>query len=251
MISAVILTHNNEESLSRTLASLRWCNELVVIDDYSCDKTVEIGKRFSAKVFQRHLNGDFAGQRNFGLAKARGEWVLFVDSDEVITKELAQEIKKAISSKPEVINGYYFRRKDYFLGRWLNYGETRRVRLLRLAKKKAGAWQRPVHEVWQVKGKVGQFNYPLLHYPHPNVAQFIEETNYYSTINAQHLYAQGIWVSWWQLPAYPAAKLWLNYFWRLGFLDGAAGAITALIMSFHSFLTRAKLFLLWQGQNRT
>ncbi len=249
MITVVVLTHNDEKILARCLESLRWCDEMIAIDDESMDGTVGVAKRFGAKVFTRKLNGDFAAQRNFGLGKAKGEWVLFVDSDEVVSKELANDIKRVISEKRQVISGYFIKRKDYFLGKWLTHGETVNVKLLRLAKKDAGKWNRPVHEVWDVQGPIGELTYPLLHYPHPNVAQFLDEMNRYSTLNASYLYKQGIRAFWWDIIAYPAAKFFVNYIWRLGFLDGTAGAIMALMMSFHSFLTRAKLWKLSHNAN--
>ncbi len=246
MISAVILTHNDEKILAKCLESLTWCDEIIVIDDESTDEMVEFAKKHGAKVFTRKLDGDFAAQRNFGLSKAKGKWVLFVDSDEVVTKELAEEIKTVISDKRQVISGYLMKRKDYFLGKWLEHGETANVKLLRLAKKNAGKWMRPVHEVWDVPGPIGELVHPLLHSPHPSVAQFLGEMNRYSTMNAEYLKHQGVKASWIDSIVYPAAKFFINYFRRLGFLDGTAGAIMALMMSFHSFLVRTKLWKLQQ-----
>lgn len=241
MITAVILTHNDEDIIEQCLRALTWCDEVVVVDDESVDGTVEVAKKLGAKVFTRKLDGDFAEQRNFGLSKAGGEWVMFVDSDEVVTNELAAEIRQKIHDENV---GYCVKRKDFFLGRWLLHGETMNVKLLRLAKKGAGKWKRPVHEVLDIKGKMGELEHPLLHSPHPNVAQFLEEINRYSTLNAKYLYSQGIRISWWQIIVYPKAKFFVNYFWRLGFLDGVAGLVVAMMMSFHSFLTRAKLYKL-------
>ena len=130
-------------------------------------------------------------------------------------------------------------------GRELKHGETANVKLLRLAKKDAGSWTRPVHEVWMVEGEIGQLTSPLLHYPHPNVAQFLEEINTYSSLNAQYLYSQKVRANWLDILAYPAAKFFRNYFYHMGFLDGTAGVIAAIMMSFHSFLTRAKLYQAW------
>lgn len=242
MISAVILSHDDEKTLARTLESTAWCDQTVVIDDNSSDNSVAVAKRFTPLVYQRALAGDFAGQRNFGLSKAKGDWILFVDSDEVVSKNLQKEIEKA--TETQECSGYYLRRSDVLFGRQLKHGETSRVRLLRLAKKGTGMWIRPVHEVWQVEGLVGELKNPLHHFPHPNVAQFVDEINNYSTINANYLHNQKVKVQWWHIPAYPVAKFLLNYFWRLGFLDGTAGAVVAIMMSLHSFLTRAKLYLL-------
>ena len=245
MISAVVLSHNDQSSIERTLASLSWAHELIVVDDTSTDETVAQAKKLGATVYSHALGGDFASQRNFGLSKATGEWVLFVDSDEVVSSELAQEIQLRV--KDSDVQGYFAPRIDILWGRKLTHGEVGGKKLLRLAKKDAGRWMRPVHEVWDVQGKTGELTFPLLHYPHPDVAQFLFQIDHYSTINAKYLYAQKKHTAAWQIVGYPVAKFFVNYFWRLGFLDGMPGAIVAIMMSFHSFLTRAKLYQLRQA----
>lgn len=253
MISAVILAHNDEERLPKTLNSLSWCDERLIIDGKSTDKTREIAKKNGAIVYEHALNDDFAAQRNFGLSKAKGEWVFFVDSDEIVSEELKEEIIRVMDSRlvypdeggnDNQVVGFYLKRKDYMWERWLTHGETSKVKLLRIAKKDAGKWVRPVHEIWEIKGAVGYLNNLLLHYPHENVAQFIDEINHYSTLNAKYLHERGIKSSVWQIVIYPSAKFFLDYFVYLGFLDGTAGAVMAILMGFHSFLTRAKLYLL-------
>lgn len=243
MISAVVLTHNSALTLRNTLLSLGFCDETVVIDDNSTDDTVNLAQNLGAKVFRRALSGDFAAQRNFALTRARGEWVLFVDADEVVSPDLAEEIL-GVTQNTGVL-GWYVKRQDHLWGRVLRHGETSSVRLLRLGQKSAGAWQGTVHEVWNIEGVVGTLDHPLDHFPHPNVAQFLQEINTYSTLRARELFAKHIREPIWYIPVYPAAKFFVNYFWRKGFLDGTAGAVVALIMSFHSFLVRAKLWQLW------
>ncbi|MCX6794214.1 MAG: glycosyltransferase family 2 protein [Candidatus Gottesmanbacteria bacterium] len=242
MISAIVLSHNDEDSIARTLVSLTWCDEIIVIDDFSTDATLHVAKKYTTNIYQHHLNDDFASQRNFALTKASGDWVLFIDSDEVVPTDLANEIQNSLEID---CAGFYIKRTDWLFGKPLRYGETGRVRLLRLAKKDAGTWKRTVHEVWNVDGMVAELSHPLDHFPHPDVAQFIEEINRYSTINAQYLYSKKVRVQWWHIIAYPKVKFFIDYFWYLGFLDGTAGAVVAIMMSFHSFLTRAKLYLLW------
>jgi glycosyltransferase involved in cell wall biosynthesis len=249
MISAVILSHDSASSIQKTLESVSWCDEIICIDDFSTDGTVKIAEKHKARIFQRHLSKDFAGQRNFGLEKAHGDWILFVDSDEIVPQKLKEEILLKISNikvkdQKDEINGYYIRRTDRFFGRELKYGETAHIKLLRLAKKDKGIWVRPVHEYWDVKGPVQALINPLLHYPHPNVAQFISEINTYTTINAEYLSKRGVRSNLFEIIAYPKGKFFLNYLLRLGFLDGPCGFIMAVLMSFHSFLTRAKLYIL-------
>jgi glycosyltransferase involved in cell wall biosynthesis len=244
MISAVVLAKNEEKNIKACLKSLDWCEEAVVIDDFSQDKTAQIAQKMGAKVFKRHLNKDFASQRNFGLEKAKGNWVLFVDADERVTDKLAKEINRAI--KDSQISGFYLKRSDFFGGRKLRYGETAQVRLLRLGRRGAGKWQRCVHETWEIKGTKGQLKETLLHYPHQTISQFLKEINFYSTLNAQAFLKQGKRAGLIQILAYPLAKFIQNYFIRFGFLDKTPGMVVALMMSFHSFLTRAKLYLLWK-----
>lgn len=249
MISAVVLTKNEEKNIGECFETLGWCDEIIVVDDYSSDQTIDQIKNFAqvtpvkVRIFERHLDGDFAGQRNYGLEKAAGDWVLFVDADERITPELSEEITQKIGI-PKNCAGFYIKRKDFIFGKWLNHGETGNIKLLRLAKKKAGEWQRLVHEVWQIGGKAGELQNPLLHYPHQTVREFLEDINFYTSLNAKAFYDEGLKVSAWQIIVYPAAKFLKNYFWRLGFLDGTSGFLIAVFMSFHSFLTRAKLYLL-------
>ncbi len=244
MISAIVLTKDEEKNIKNCLKGLSWCDEIIVIDDYSEDQTVKIAKKRGARVYQRRLDDNFAAQRNYGLGKAKGDWVLFVDADERVSSKLAHEIKKAIKNKK--VKGFYLCRKDILWGKQLHHGETAHVRLLRLGQKGAGEWQRRVHETWEIKGEVGRLKEPLLHYPHPTLTEFLKEINYYSSLNARELLKEGQQAGLIQILAYPLAKFLKNYLIRLGFLDGNPGIIVALAMSFHSFLTRAKLYLLWK-----
>jgi glycosyltransferase involved in cell wall biosynthesis len=246
MITAIILSHNNEGQIKKTLDSVAWSDELIVMDDNSEDNTVSIAQKSRARVVKRSVAGDFAAQRNTALKEAKGEWVLYVDSDEIVSAALQKEIQRTISEDDAV--GYMMRRQDYMYGKPFLHGETASVKLLRLAKKNAGAWVRPVHEVWEVKGKVKELSEPLLHYPHPSVAEFLEDINNYSTLNASYLYKKKVHVAAWHIVAYPVAKFLRNYIVHRGFLDGTRGTILAIMMSFHSFLTRAKLYQLWHAK---
>jgi len=244
MISVIILTHNSARTLDAALQSVSWCDERIIIDDLSDDDTVHIARKHDAVCIQRPMQGDFSAQRNFGIEQAKGDWILFVDADEIITTQLAAEIKQAV--RQNVIDGYYVKRRDTMWGRTISYGETNAVRLMRLARKGAGKWERPVHEVWNVHGYTQTLKHPVLHYPHPDVRSFLSSINEYSSTNAEYLYERNVRVSWIELILYPVMKFLQNYLFRQGWRDGTAGMVIALIMSFHSFLTRAKLWLLWQ-----
>lgn len=251
MISVVVLTHNSQAELSLCLSSLSWCDEIIIIDDYSTDNTLKLAQKFNAKIYRRHLQGDFAAQRNFGLKKAQGDWVLFVDSDETVPSELASEIQTAVTKKKTITSnhiGFSLKRQDWFLGKKLRFGESGRNSFVRLAKKSAGRWIGQVHETWPIKGKTRQLKNPLLHRRNISVSQFLTRINYYSAIRAQELYQQDQRFNYLKLILWPPAKFIYNYIFRLGFLDGFAGLSLALIMSLHSLFVRVKLYELEENQ---
>ncbi|MFH1601898.1 MAG: glycosyltransferase family 2 protein [Candidatus Shapirobacteria bacterium] len=247
-ISGVVIAKDEEGRIKKCLESLRFCDEIIVIDDYSTDNTAKIARSRGAAVYKKHLNQDFSSQRNFGLAKAKNEWVFFLDADEKVTPSLSQEIVRHLrNANKEKNKGFYFFRQDYFLNQKLNFGETAHVKLLRLAKKSAGKWKGRVHEEWIVKGKTGFFQNPLLHYPHRELSDLLAKINFYSGLKAQELAKKGEKSSLSMIIAFPLGKFLKNYFWLQGFRDKTAGFIFAMAMSFHSFLTRAKL---WQSSKK-
>lgn len=243
MISAVILTKNEEKNIKDCLESLSWCDELIVIDDESTDNTVNIAKELNAKVYLKKMEQNFSKQRNYGLHKAKGDWILFVDADERVSSALWYEIMQYTNNPLNGYVGYYIKRIDVMWGKVLKYGETSNVKLLRLAKKGYGTWEGKVHEEWKIKGKTFILHNALMHYPHQTVAKFLSEINFYTDLRAVELFNQKKPVHWWSIIFYPKAKFILNYFLRRGFLDGIPGLVFALMMSFHSFLVRAKLWL--------
>lgn len=235
-LSVIILSHNNEKTLDRALRSVSWADEIILVDDFSTDSTLKIAKEAShqIKIISHHLHNDWASQRNFALSQASGDWVLFLDSDEVITTKLQAEIQPALQDKN--INGYFLKRQDYLGNRALKHGETDQVRLLRLAKRGVGQWQRPVHEYWTVPGPLGELASPLDHHPHETIRDFIVNSNHYSDIDAKILPAERF------ILLKPFAKFIYNYFILLGFLDGYPGFVFAYLMSLQSLMVRIKSY---------
>ena len=279
MISAVVLTRNKENA-KKCLESLRWCDEVIVLEKDNLT--------------------DYAAQRNLGLEKAKNEWVLFVDDDEVVSEELGKEILEtkidpigrftpsrmtnvmlersdsiiqkdpigrftpsrmtnvmlersdSIIQKDPIgrftpsrmtkeVDGYYIKRLDYFGGRLLKFGETGDIKLLRLGKKGAGCWQRKVHEFWDIKNTAILIN-PLYHYPHQTIKQFIDSINIYTNLDAQELNKENKNFSVFRLLFNPVGKFIQNYFIKLGFLDGVPGLVMAFMMSLHSLIVRVKQY---------
>jgi len=242
MISAVVLTNNSENTISQCLSSVSWVDELIVIDDYSKDKTVSVARKFGAKVYERKLNSDFAAQRNFALAKASGEWILYIDSDEVVTNKLKKEIQEA--TKNSSVNGFLLKRQDIFMGKMMVGGEWGNAWLLRLARKTAGKWSRQVHEVWNTEGEVRKLSFPLLHSPHPDLRGFLAKLDFYSSLHAQSNLEQGKKSNFLKIIFLPVFKFIYNFFVKSGYKDGVHGFVYGAFLSLHSFLAWSKLWLL-------
>lgn len=240
MLTAIILTHNSEKFIGRCIRSLNFSDEIIVIDDYS-QKKLNLNNS-KVKIYSRHLANDFASQRNFGLDKANGDWVLFVDSDEEVPEDLKNEILKEL--KNNKISGYYIPRKDFFLGKWLSHGETGNIRLIRLARKNTGNWKGEIHEIWDIEGTTGTLKNHLNHYSHENIKDFLNKINIYTDILAVKWQKEKKKMPSYEIMVYPLGKFIRNYILKLGFLDGEQGIIMAIFMSMHSFLARSKYFLL-------
>lgn len=236
-----ILTYNEEQDLPRALASVAFANEIIIVDAGSTDKTITLAEQAGAKVIHNGPTKDYAQAHNRVLEEAQSPWVLFVDADEEVSPELAKTIQQAIKQEGE-IKGFLISRRDYFLGRLLRYGNTADA-FVRLARKDAGRWQRPIHEVWDIKGKIGALNGYLYHYSHPSIQEFMEKANRYTEIDAQTAYAAGERSGFFSLLIYPLAKFVTVYIGKRGFLDGTHGLIFALLDASYSFLKRAKI---WQ-----
>jgi len=249
-LSAVVLTRDEEAEIGECLRSLAFCDEIVVVDSGSTDRTVEIAHAAGCRILHHPLV-DFAESRNLGLRAARGDWVLFVDADERVSAELQHEIRSRIAGGgAEPPAGFSLLRMEWLCGSWLHHGESLRVPMLRLARRDAGEWHGRVHECWRVSGRVDRLEHPLHHYSHRTLEDFVHRVNRYSTLGAADRYERGVRAHVWHLVAYPAGKFIQDYVVQLGFLDGAMGLAAAGVMSFHSFLIRANLLMLSRNAAR-
>jgi len=218
-LSAVILTNKKPEKIKRTLDSVSFADEVILIPDRKGPVT------------------DFSAARNLGLSKAKNDWVLMVDDDEVVTQKLAEEIITVIKSTSE-FSGYYLRRLDKYHGQILHHGETGNTKIVRLGKKSAGRFFRPVHEVWKINGLVGVLKNALIHERGELVLPFVDRMIRYSPLDAGQLSQENKPFTYWRLLFNPKAKFIQNYFFKLGFLDGYLGLFQAYLMSLQSLTVR-------------
>lgn len=241
-ITAIILTKNEVNIIKSAIESISFCNEVLIIDDESTDSTITKAKEYGATVLSHPSHNHFADQRNWAMEHAKNEWILFIDADEKVSTNLKFEICNL--KLHENIVAYTIPRRDFFWGHEMRHGETKQTRtkgIIRLVKKGSGVWTGAVHETFIPIGDVGKLHAFLDHHSHNSLSSFVQDINSYSTIRSFELNSQGKQVSSLELIFYPFGKFIYTYFILLGFLDGPAGFVYSFVMSFHSFLVRAKL----------
>ncbi len=240
-VSVVIIAQNEGRIISRCLESAAWAGEIIVVDGGSTDDTIKTALASGAKVFQHKFEG-FAGQKNFAISKASNEWVLSVDADEVIEKELAEEIVSAINN-PDACGGYYIPRKNfYYTGRFLRFGGLYPDRQLRLFRKGKGAFDGGrVHEGLKLQGETGVLKNALLHYTKPGIEAHMNTVNKYTGLEAEKSLSEGKRATGYTILIKPAAYFIKHYFLKLGFLDGLEGLIYHMISAHYVFIKEIKL----------
>lgn len=233
-LSIAFITLNEAANLPRTLASIGFADEIVVVDSGSTDGTQALARQAGARVVEEPWRG-FAGQKNFAIAQCSGEWILSLDADEEVSPALAAEIRALLHADPGCA-AYKIPRLNHFLGQPLRHGGYWPDPKLRLFRRGAAHFrERMVHETMEVtgEGRIGQLKGPLLHHCYPTLDEYIEHMNRYSTAAAQQLVADGrapraLATLFVQTIANPVATFLYNYIVRLGFLDGFAGLLQHL-----------------------
>ena len=225
MLSVVIITLNEEPKIKDCLESVAWADEIIVVDSFSKDNTVEIAGNYTDKIYQREFAG-FGEQKNFALSKASGDWILSIDADERVTFELQEEIKRTLAN-PRAC-GYYMPRKSYFSNKWIKHCGWWPDYLLRLFRKDCGHFSdRAVHEALQVDGPTVKLKNPLEHYPFFSISDLIKKADTYSTLGAQVMVAEDKRCSCCGALTHSTLSFLKMYFLRLGILDGWRGLAIA------------------------
>lgn len=253
-LSVVLAVLNEEENLRSCLNSVKdFAWEIVIVDGGSKDKTLEIAKSFSAKIIQTSNHPIFHINKNKAIDAASGDWILQLDADEVVTKELAEEIKKITNSNSK-INGYWIPRRNFFLGRFLTKGGQYPDYTLRLYRKGKGRLPaKDVHEQAEVSGEVGFLENDLLHLRDKKFSEYLKRFNRYTDLLASQLKDKGIKVNiisfvdyivikpiWWFLKVYIRHK---------GLVDGFPGFVFAFFSSLRFSVAYSKLWRLYAGRN--
>lgn len=250
-LSVAMITYNEEARIQQALESVKWADDIVVVDAQSTDRTVELARVYTDRVIIRPWPG-FVAQKNFALEQTRHDWVLSLDADERLSAALQDEIQHLCQAEMSA-EAYYVPRRAYFLGRWMAHSGWYPDYKIRLFRKTCGRWQGgQVHEAVQVAGTVHYLRHDLLHHPYDDLADNLRTINRYSTFGAQALHAAGKRAHWYDLTLRPAATFLKKYLLRQGFRDGYPGLLIAILTSYGNVAKYAKLWEMQQvSEQRT
>ena len=243
-ISIIVITKDEEKNISDCLKSVEGADEIIVIDAESNDKTVELAKIFTDKIFTKKWEG-YVPQKKYALSLASNEWVLSVDADERITPELKNEI---LNLSPGNFAGYKIRRKNFLLGKEITscgWGNDYQLRLFK--KEKTDLTDRLVHEGFTVDGKIGKLKNPMLHYTFSSFTEYFNKINYYTSLKAEELIKQKGKIGGWTIFSHTVSAFILFFINKRGFKDGVRGLIISLL---HSVSTMLNYIKLWELQNK-
>ncbi|UCD54852.1 MAG: glycosyltransferase family 2 protein [Candidatus Omnitrophota bacterium] len=247
-ISAVLITKNEERNIKRCLDSLKWVDEIVVVDGESTDKTQETAKSYGAKVIEHRFTGDFGLERNIGNDNATGDWILALDADETIPRRTREKIEE-ILKKGSGFDAYNVPRMQYFLGKPLLHG-GRYHSIINFFRKGRATFEGKVHHLVKVNGKIGQFEYPIEHRPFNNISEFIEKQNRYTRYEALEMYEKFkdtlLKEARHNLTFKPLKLFFKSYFKKKGYKDGVIGLVFCILFSWRHFLIWAKYWELCQ-----
>ncbi len=239
-ITAVVTTFNNATTLRSCLESVKWANKIVVLDSFSTDETCQIAADFSCVIKQHSFQG-YSKQKQDAIDLASHDWVLLLDADEVLSDELIEEIQTTLKAGPKH-SGYTMPRIEQLFWK-MNHPGTRLNAFLRLFNRQAGRMnEKPVHESFEVDGSVGKFQAGFYHFSGLTVDVQVEKINRYSTLSVEEKSRKRKSISPWVMVFYPPLYFLKSFVMKRNFLNGWAGLIGSVCMTFYAFLKYAKLY---------
>lgn len=241
-VSAVIVCCDEEENVERCLQSLAWADEIVVVDSFSQDRTVELCRKYTSRIFQMEWSG-MIRQREYAVSLAQNEWVFAVDADEVVTETLRNEVLKRLSEDKNDNSGYYIKRHSHYLGRWINHGgwyPDFKLRLFRKNKVYVGG-ENP-HDKCFVHGRTARLKGEMIHYPYRNISRQLRTIDTYSDIVSERLFKKKSAFLLVKMFFKPPVKFLETYIYKLGFLDELPGFVISVLSSYYIFIKYAKLW---------
>ncbi len=244
-ISVCLATFNEEENIKACLESVKWADEIVIVDGTSTDKTVEIAKKYTSKIIIRENPLMFHLNKQRAFEAATKDWILYLDADERVDEKLKKEILAAIKKKG--FTGFWIPRKNIIFGKWIKHSLWHPDYQLRLFQQgKAFLPCKSVHEQPKLTGKAGYLKNPLIHESYQTVSQYVERLNNLYTENDRRVYLRKkIKIYWYDAIRFPVEDFLSTFFARRGYKDGLHGLVLSLLQAFSAFVTFAKL---WEKQ---
>ncbi len=239
-ISVALITKNEETNVEICLESVKWADEIVVVDSGSSDRTVELARQYTSKIFPYPFC-NFADQKNEALKRCNGDWIFFIDADERVTPLLATEIQLTARSLPNAV--YQVKRTTILFGKELKYSGTQNDFQTRLFPKGRAHFEQPIHEKVITTLPIRQLRHSLLHNSTANMREYKVKFNQYLSLEIAYIKQTGRKISAFDLILRPPAKFIILYVFKLGFLDGQAGLKVAVLATYYDFM---KFFKGWK-----
>lgn len=246
-ISASIIVFNEEDNIAELCETLSWCDEIVIVDSSSTDKTVEIARRYTDKIFQREFKG-YKDKHEFADSKTTGEWIFWIDADERVTPELQKAIEELkTKDEKQLPDGFWIARKTWYLGRWIKHSGWYPDYQMRLYRKSNSYWDGvSPHETARVKGQTEKISGEFLHYTKRSLSEHQKVMDSYTSLAAECLVKNGKTVGAFGLFFNAIAAFFRTYFLKQGLRDGIPGLIIAMFTAYSVFLKYAKV---WEKNN--
>jgi glycosyltransferase involved in cell wall biosynthesis len=244
-LSVIVITLNEENNIKECLELLTWTDEIIVIDSNSKDKTVELAKKFTDRIYLVDERS-FAFKRNLGIEKATKDWILWIDADERVTDGLKEEIRNAIKNNSGKVDAYLINRKSFFINKFIKHCGWYPDYSIRLFKKSTGLKFNTarVHEELSYKGRTAKLKAKLLHFTDLTFEQYLKKLNSYTTSSSLDLFDLGKKAGLIDIIFRPAFAFLKMYFLKLGFLDGFIGLVLCSLSSIHVLMKYSKLYFL-------
>jgi glycosyltransferase involved in cell wall biosynthesis len=243
-VSACIIAFNEEDRIADCIRSVKWCDEVLVVDSHSIDRTREVAAECGARVIERDWPGHVA-QKEFAIREARHDWVLCIDADERVSSGLREEMLALRDSGFSGAAGWKMPRMSCYLGRWIRHGTWYPDLCLRLFDRRHGRWGgHDPHDRVELDAKAGRLKSDLLHYPYRSFAEHLRTMDNYTTIMARGLHERGRRASLMALVLRPGVRFFRFYVLKAGFLEGWRGLLLAYLAAYYVRLKYAKLLVM-------
>lgn len=245
-VSVVILTENVQDKIERCLDSVKWANEVIIVDSYSTDNTLNVCSKYTDNIYQRSLNNDFAGQINYGIGKAKHDWILRIDADEIVSDILADEIINL--QNEQSFDFFYIRIVNLFWGKELKYSGYSNDYKIRLFRKDKGIYTGNIHEKLEINNveRVGTLKGHIEHYTLNSYEERIGKTNLYTNIlSVEYLQNNYYWRRRFIFTK-PMRTFLIGYFYKKGFMDGFEGLLWNIHRAYSDFALHVKI---WEQLN--